>query len=81
MNPPLSVFVESLDYVGPALIFEFDGGNALYVDDTGQLHRGPIAEIKVDVRYDWNSHEWVDVNGVTEDAQEEPAPDGGEEVP
>lgn len=80
-DAPLSAFVDSIFYVGPALVFEFENQTALIVDDGGQMRWVPTDSVKVDVRYDWTNHVWVDVNGVTDDAEEEPAPDGGEAVP
>lgn len=80
----ISAFIETDEYVGPALIYHWsrfqDIPVAICADDEGRGRMIGIEALRFDVRYDWNTHQWVDVNGVT-DAEEEPTPDGGEEVP
>jgi hypothetical protein len=83
---PLAAFAESTTYTGPVLIMAWEQTTdesdcALCVDDEGGLRSLSITTLRVDVRYDWNQHKWIDVNGVTDDAEEEPSPDGGAEVP
>jgi len=87
VNPPVSAFVESTDYVGPVLVLDWiasqNGWRSLAVcaADDGHIIEVEPRYIRADFRYDWNAHIWIDVNGVTEDGEEEPTPDGGEEVP
>jgi hypothetical protein len=87
---PLAAFVDSTVYAGPVLIMawvydEDTHGNkgcyGLCVDDEGRLMQFAQVYLRVDIRYDWSGHKWVDVNGVTDDDEEEPAPDGGTAVP
>lgn len=84
---PISAFAESLEYVGPVLIIDWqfrssDGVPvALCVNDEGRGVMVWLKDLRMDFRYDWDTHSWVDVNGVTDDAPEDHPPDGGEEVP
>lgn len=80
LNGPLSGFADNPDYVGPVLVLGFKDGHGLCLNDDGYLRWISQTELRIDIRYDWNSHKWVDVNGVT-DVEEEPPADGGSEVP
>jgi hypothetical protein len=56
------------------------GASALLVDDEGRLRWHAIEHIQIDWRYDWDNHQWVEVNGVT-NAPQDDAPDGRPSVP
>jgi hypothetical protein len=86
----MAAFVDSTVYAGPVLILAWihdpdrlpdQRTYGLCVDDEGRLMQFAQVYLRVDIRYDWNGHKWVDVNGVIEDDEEEPAPDGGTAVP
>jgi hypothetical protein len=90
---PLAAFAESPLYTGPTLIlaWQFDAEQTrvdgedtwgLCIDDEGRLVVVERRHLRIDVRYDWKTHKWVDVNGVTEDdGGEDDAPDGRPQVP
>lgn len=82
---PMSAFAESAGYTGPTLILAWQaeavGTFGLCIDDEGRLVVIPRSDLRIDVRYNWNTHKWVDVNGVTDDDGGEDTPsDGGQEV-
>lgn len=80
LNGPLSGFADSPDYVGPVLVLGFTEEAGLCVNDDGYLRSISQSELRIDIRYDWNGHKWVDVNGVT-DVEEDAPPDGSAQVP
>ncbi len=62
----------------PILILGVSEGEVLAVDDEGKLQFLPIGYVTVDWRYNWQTHEWIEVSGIGH--EEEPPDDGGSDL-
>lgn len=74
------------DHHGVVLILAFflwselDGLYALFVDDEGSLRTSNVDRLKLEWRFNWNTHTWedIDIDEVFDDIE---GSDGGPEIP
>lgn len=79
---PLSAWAEGdmvgVDYNGPVMLLGITPlGEWVGITDDGRMRYIPTHQITVDWRYDWKQHEWIEVNGITQELED----DGGADLP
>jgi hypothetical protein len=63
---PLQAWAEDGVYNGPVLLLGRGDGEWVGVCDDGRLRTFPEEQLTVEWRFDWRSHEWIEVSGVGE---------------